>query len=149
LPGRVAETLDAAFRAVRAAEGRLLPDGSCLVRVARHFLETWTPYVKRLRTRSRTVKERDRGRCQVPGCSRLGTHVHHVTYRSWGGGDDDENLISICACHHLRGIHGGFLRVRGTAPDGLVWEVDGEPFTAGAGPSRPEPAGERDEARAA
>ena len=139
LPGRVAEVLDAAFRAVRAVEGRLLPDGSCLVRVAQHFLETWRPYVKKLRPRAQRVRGRDRGRCQVPGCSRPGTHVHHVTYRSWGGGDDDGNLVSICACHHLRGIHGGFLRVRGTAPDGLVWEVDGAPFVAGA---RPQPAGE-------
>jgi hypothetical protein len=132
LPGRVAETLDAAFRAVREVEGGLLPDGSCLVRVARHFVETWKPYVKKLRTRSRKVRERDRGRCQVPGCSRLGTHAHHVQYRSWGGGDDDANLVSLCACHHLRGIHGGWMKVWGTAPDGLVWEAGGEIFTAGA-----------------
>ncbi|HZR08223.1 MAG TPA: hypothetical protein VFA79_06550, partial [Myxococcales bacterium] len=32
------------------------------------------------------------------------------------------NLVSICAAHHLRGIHGGLLRVTGSAPDGLVWE---------------------------
>jgi hypothetical protein len=29
-------------------------------------------------------------------------------------------------------IHGGYLSVRGTAPDRLVWEVGGRPFTAGA-----------------
>jgi hypothetical protein len=36
------------------------------------------------------------------------------------------------ACHHLRAVHGGYLSVRGTAPDRLVWEVGGRPFTAGA-----------------
>ena len=43
--------------------------------------------------------------------------------RSHGGGDEDEDLAAICACHHLRGIHGGYVRVRGRAPDRLVWEL--------------------------
>jgi hypothetical protein len=33
------------------------------------------------------------------------------------------NLTSVCAVHHLRGIHRGLLRVSGTAPDHLVWEM--------------------------
>ena len=42
--------------------------------------------------------------------------------RSGRGSDDPENLISLCAAHHLHGIHGGRMRVTGTAPDKLVWE---------------------------
>jgi 5-methylcytosine-specific restriction endonuclease McrA len=123
VPDRVGLLLQAAFRAVRAVEGRLLDDGRCLVLVARHFVETWRPYVKKARTVSQKVRERDLGRCQVPGCSRRAVHAHHVVPRSRGGGDEPENLVALCACHHLRGVHGGYVRVRGRAPGGLAWEV--------------------------
>ena len=123
LPAGTAVLLRAAFRAVRAVEGRLLDDGRCLVRVARHFVETWRPHVKRARTVSQRVRARDLGCCCVPGCSRRAVHAHHVVPRSRGGGDEPENLVALCACHHLRGIHRGYIRVRGRAPDGLVWEV--------------------------
>jgi 5-methylcytosine-specific restriction endonuclease McrA len=66
------------------------------------------------------VRERDRGLRQVPGCSRAGGHVHHVEFRSRGGGDEEWNLVTVCAAHHLHGIHHGRLRVSGRAPDGLV-----------------------------
>lgn len=125
VPVRIALLLRAAFQAVRAAEGRLLDDGKCLVRVARHFVETWKPHVKKARTLSQKVRERDLGRCQVPGCSRGAVHAHHVDFRSRGGLDLAGNLVALCACHHLRGIHGGYIRVWGRAPDQLVWEVGG------------------------
>jgi len=146
VPVRIALVLQAAFRAVRASEGRLLDDGRCLVRVARHFLETWKPFVKRARTLSQKVRERDLGRCQVPGCSRRAAHAHHVDFRSRGGADSEENMVALCACHHLRGIHGGYIRVRGRAPDELVWEVGGGVWGGGllrqhsaSGPFRPAP----------
>jgi 5-methylcytosine-specific restriction endonuclease McrA len=131
VPVRVALLLQAAFRAVRAVEGRLLYDGTCLVRVARHFIETWESHVKEARTRSQKVRERDLGRCQAPGCSRRAVHAHHIIPRSHGGSDEPENLVGICACHHLRGIHGGYIRVSGRAPDQLVWEVRGRVWRDG------------------
>lgn len=45
----------------------------------------------------RLVKERDKG-CVF--CARSETHLHHITYRSRGGKDEDWNLISVCATHH-------------------------------------------------
>jgi hypothetical protein len=48
--------------------------------------------------------------------------VHHVVFRSRGGGDEEENLASLCA-HHLHGVHAGYVRVRGAAPGGLTWEL--------------------------
>jgi 5-methylcytosine-specific restriction endonuclease McrA len=125
VPERVALLLQSAFRAVRAVEGCLLDDGRCLVRVARHFIDTWKAHVKKARTRSQKVRERDLGRCRVPGCSRRAVHAHHIIPKSRGGTDDPENLVALCACHHLRGIHGGYIRVWGRAPDHLVWEVGG------------------------
>jgi hypothetical protein len=123
VPSRVALLLLAAFRAARAVEGRLLDDGRCLVWVAGHFLETWRAHVKKARTASQRVRERDLGRCCVPGCSRRAVHAHHIRSRARGGSDEPWNLVSLCAIHHLRGVHGGYLRVRGRAPDGLLWEV--------------------------
>ncbi|TMC00113.1 MAG: HNH endonuclease [Chloroflexi bacterium] len=38
---------------------------------------------------------------------------------SAGGGYDLENLVSLCAAHHLHSVHMGFIRVRGKAPDRL------------------------------
>lgn len=58
----------------------------------------------------------------MPGCSRPAVHAHHIKARSQGGSDDEWNLVSLCAAHHLHGIHGGRIRVFGRAPDGLVWE---------------------------
>src|SRR5207237_10776238 len=33
------------------------------------------------------------------------------------------NLVSLCAAHHLHGVHLGYIRVRGRAPDRLRWEL--------------------------
>jgi hypothetical protein len=63
-------------------------------------------------------------------------HAHHVDPRSHGGADTEDNLVALCACHHLRGIHGGYIRVRGRAPDRLVWEVGGRVWTGGRPPAR-------------
>jgi hypothetical protein len=129
MPERTALDLEAAFRAVREVEGGLLPAGKCLVVMARHFIETWKPLVKNRRTRSQRVRERDLGHCTVPGCSRGSAHSHHVHSRGQGGGNEDENQTGICSPHHLRGVHGGYLRVWGRAPDALTWEFGGRVWT--------------------
>ena len=122
MPVSVAEVVKAAFRAARAAAKRWLSAGECLVALAEHFIETWKAKLKQANTLQRRVRARDRHFCQVPGCSRAAVHAHHVIPRSQGGSDDPENLISLCAAHHLFGIHGGRMRVTGTAPDKLIWE---------------------------
>lgn len=138
VPARVAVLLAAAFRAVREAEGRLMDDGKCLVKLSEHFLAVWKPVVKQRKTFSRKILERDLGCCQVPGCSRRAVHAHHIIPRAHGGTDAPWNLVGLCAAHHLFGIHGGYLRVRGRAPGALVWEVGGRAFRPGAeGPRDP------------
>jgi 5-methylcytosine-specific restriction endonuclease McrA len=47
----------------------------------------------------RRVLERDGWRCQVCG-SMQNLQVHHLKFRSQSGGDEEQNLITLCAeCH--------------------------------------------------
>jgi 5-methylcytosine-specific restriction endonuclease McrA len=47
----------------------------------------------------RRVLERDSWRCQVCG-SMQNLQVHHLKFRSQSGGDEEQNLITLCAeCH--------------------------------------------------
>ncbi|MBP1612384.1 MAG: hypothetical protein H6Q01_1047, partial [Acidobacteria bacterium] len=50
---------------------------------------------------------------------------HHVLYRARGGDDGQDNRVTLCRFHHQRGEHGGAMRVRGRAPLGLQFELDG------------------------
>jgi hypothetical protein len=133
MPRSVVLVVGAAIRAARKAEGRWLTPEACLVRVAEHFIATWKPLLRGRRPRWAKVLERDQGFCQVPGCSRRADHVHHVRHRSLGGGDEPENLLSLCAAHHLHGVHRGWVRVAGRAPDGLVWGLGVGDGGAGVG----------------
>ena len=133
LPPSVALLVSAAFRAARSAAGRRISPAECLVRIAQHFIEVWKPGLARKQTLARRIRERDKHRCQVPGCSRAAKQTHHVEFLSQGGSDDPSNQAGVCAGHHLRGIHEGRLRVTGTAPDQLRWVLaDGEVFRGGA-----------------
>jgi len=128
VPRRVALLLAAAFQGARAAASRWLTPSDCLVRVAQHFIDTWKSTLAERSTPHRRVLLRDRSHCQVPGCSRAAVHAHHVLYRSHGGGDEPENLVSLCVAHHLHGVHRGFVQVRGRAPDRLRWQVGVPPM---------------------
>jgi hypothetical protein len=127
LPRSVAILFDAAAAAAREASGRWLTPGEALAVLAAHFLATWKHALAPPRTPAQRALARDGGLCQVPGCSRAADHGHHLTFRSRGGGDELSNLGGACAAHHLHGIHGGWIRVRGTAPGGLVWELPAPP----------------------
>lgn len=142
LPIRVGALVKAAIEGVCERVGQVLPPGTCLTILAAHFLETWRGSV-RSHTRSREVRERDQGHCQVPGCSHRASHAHHVLFRSRGGSDELDNQIGTCAFHHLRGIHGGFLRVVGRAPARLRWYLNGAPWTGPQGADRPTGVGHR------
>ncbi len=56
------------------------------------------------------VHHRDRGRCQFKHSNgkfcgeRKWLHVHHRKPKSEGGGDEPENLVTLCAAHH-RMVH--------------------------------------------
>lgn len=59
--------------------------------------------------------------CRWPGCTRTtGLEIHHLVPRSWGGTDDPNNLVVVCAPHH-----------RQLVPHGR-WALDGAPRQVGA-----------------
>jgi hypothetical protein len=86
-----------------------------------HFLAVWDE--ARVPSRYR-VFARDGWRCTVPGCtSYRNLHDHHVVYRRQGGSDELSNRTTLCAWHHLHGEHEHRIRITGTAPDRLVFEL--------------------------
>ena len=106
----------------RALAKRSISLGMCLVEMAAHFVAVWKAHVKEKMTQRSRIFARDGHRCRVPGCSRPAVHQHHIEFSSQGGSNDDSNKLSLCAAHHLFGIHDGRMRVTGEAPDKLVWE---------------------------
>jgi hypothetical protein len=88
-----------------------------------HALATWLLRDPTAR-RPDPVIERDGYRCAVPGCSsRRNLHDHHIAFRSAGGSDALANRVTLCAFHHQRCLHAGRMRIRGQAPDALVFEL--------------------------
>ncbi len=61
------------------------------------------------------IYERDAYRCTSPVCSRRDVTPHHLRFRSQEGGDEAQNLASVCTWCHLFGIHGGRIRAHGAA----------------------------------
>lgn len=57
-------------------------------------------------SRREAVLHRDNYTCQCCGKKNCRLEVHHIKFRSNGGTDDEENLITLCEnCH--RGVHAG------------------------------------------
>jgi hypothetical protein len=110
-------------RRLERETGRLPTEGQALDAMLDHCFETWGALDEK-RARRDKVFARDGWRCAVPGCTSMrNLHDHHIQFRSAQGSDDLENRITLCAFHHLRGVHGGLLRCIGRAPDGLRWEL--------------------------
>ena len=108
---------------LRGENGRFPSDSEVFDAMLECALLAWALRDPRAR-RPDPVIERDGYRCAVPGCtSRRNLHDHHLRFRSAGGSDAPENRIALCAFHHQRCLHVGFLRIQGCAPDGLVFEL--------------------------
>jgi hypothetical protein len=73
----------------------------------------------------RAVRERDRYRCQHPGCNSRKVQIHHIRHWSKGGKTKLRNLILLCRAHHMI-IHDLNLGII-AATDGFVFTTaDGE-----------------------
>ena len=110
-------------RRMEQDKGRLPTAGEALGVMLDHVLSTWGVLDGKLAARHK-VFARDGWRCAVPGCTSMqNLHDHHIRFRSAGGSDTLDNRITLCAFHHLRGVHAGLLRCVGRAPEGLRWEM--------------------------
>jgi hypothetical protein len=110
------------WRALEALARLWLPQGMSWLRFLclsmwqawRHLLGADVAYGR--------IYVRDRYRCSSPVCSRRDVTPHHLRFRSSGGGDEDENLTSVCTWCHLCGVHGGRIRAVGPAQQ-IRWEL--------------------------
>jgi len=108
-----------------AEQGEDADAGEALDAIALLFISVWTVHLKgkSMPQSRRRVILRSRGICAVPTCSRPAEHLHHITFRSRFGSDEETNLIGLCAVHHLRGIHRMRMTVTGVAGDELLWKM--------------------------
>jgi hypothetical protein len=74
----------------------------------------------------RALRERDRGRCQYPGCASRRTDAHHIRHWANGGQTSLANLISFCKGHH-RLIHENGYIITVTAAGFAFYTKDGTP----------------------
>jgi hypothetical protein len=110
-------------RELERRTGRLPSEGAAIGWMFVHAYRAWGGGDVRVR-REHAVFERDGWRCTVPGCSSYrNLHDHHVVFRSAGGSDALANRTTLCAWHHLRGVHARRVRCLGRAPEGLVFEL--------------------------
>ena len=87
----------------------------------------------------RAVRLRDHRRRVVPGCRNVRfLDLHHIELSSEGGGNEADNLVTLCAVHH-RAVHRGALAVSGRVSAGVVFQhADGRDYGGGVNPSRAE-----------
>ncbi len=86
----------------------------------------------------RALRERDRGRCQYPGCDCRRTDAHHILYWANGGETNLADLISFCKRHH-RIVHEKNIIIAATAAGFAFHTKDGTPIPTS--PPLPEPDG--------
>jgi hypothetical protein len=116
-------TLCTVRRGIERGTGRMPSEGEAFGWMLAHARAAWAEQEEAHR-RAHRVFERDDRRCTAPGCTSMrNLHDHHVEFRSAGGGNELENRTTLCAWHHLRGVHAGLLRLRGRAPDELRFEM--------------------------
>jgi hypothetical protein len=127
LPHSLDEMLESCMAATRLRIGPHATLADTIEACLHAFLRQWGR--EALDTmRKHPILTRDGWKCSVPTCSRRAQlHVHHLEARSRGGGNEGWNLGAVCAAHHLHGIHKGWIRVSGRAPDALIWEIGVQP----------------------
>ena len=148
-PAEIARLWKRTMREVRRVHGRQLQDWEAVEKLLDSFMETWDDHRAGRLRREQRIMRRDGWCCTVPCCSSMQQlHVHHVRFRSRGGGDEESNLTTLCVSHHLHGVHqGGRVIVEGRAPERLRWVLgvrdDGPPVMRFEGERRMLGPGER------
>ena len=122
-PQALLDDWSAVMHGVQARFGPL-PAWAAAIFVLQIAVQEWERGDPARRPAEWKVLQRDRWRCQTPGCSgRRKLEVHHIIFRSRGGPDDPENLTTLCHSHHQHGIHEEGLLLEGSAPHRLRWRL--------------------------
>jgi 5-methylcytosine-specific restriction endonuclease McrA len=93
-------------------------DGNLLDVGRRHRLAT--PALRR------AVRERDKGRCQFPGCNSRRTDIHHIVAWARGGKTRLRDLVLLCEAHHVI-VHALGYLITSTSGGFAVTRPDGRP----------------------
>ena len=124
-PAEIAQLWRRTMAELRRVHGRQLRDWEAVEKLLDSFMETWDSRSARGLRREDRILRRDGWQCTVPACSSMqNLQVHHVLFKSRGGGDEESNLTVLCESHHLHGVHGeqgGRVIVQGHAPRRLRW----------------------------
>lgn len=113
-------TVEAEFQAMAG------PGQSFLGFLCMSLWVTWLPFLEAWEDKWADVYRRDRHRCQNPVCRRRDVTPHHLVFQAHGGGDEPENVISLCSWCHLHGVHEGRIQVDGRA-SALRWRIGRPP----------------------
>lgn len=104
-----------------------LPSGVTPIRlVCAAFAVEWS-HVLRNDVAYANIYARDGFECRSPLCTRRDVTPHHLRFRSQGGGDEDDNLVSLCVWCHLFGVHEGRISARPPASN-VRWQLGREPI---------------------
>jgi len=95
------------WRTVEAMFRRSYLPGTFVDFLIRSFWHTWLLEDPTQKVAYQHIYQRDRYRCTSPVCSRTDVTPHHIVFRSRGGGEEDDNLTSLCVICHLEVLHGG------------------------------------------
>jgi Domain of unknown function (DUF222)/HNH endonuclease len=76
------------------------------------------------------VRERDRWRCQYPGCNSRRTDIHHIQPWARGGKTRLRDLILLCEAHHVIVHAAGLLIVDDGSGGFTICRADGTPIPA-------------------
>ncbi len=119
---RMSEDLARLWREVEALHLSLAV-GSFVAFLVRAVMKAWAGACAE-RVAYDDVYLRDRWRCSSPVCASTNVTPHHLRFRSRGGGEERENLASLCARCHLDLVHAQKLEVTRVGEE-LQWQARG------------------------
>jgi hypothetical protein len=124
---RVSEDLHFHFRWVETEFRRTAePEVSFIGFLCFSFWAAWLPTLEAHDVKWEEIYRRDRYRCTSPVCSRHDVTPHHLKFQAHGGGDEPENVTTLCPWCHLYGIHEGRLTATPPASD-MRWTIGRDP----------------------
>lgn len=123
---RLSEELCAFWRDVEARFSRSAIPGSFLSFMCVATWKVWAHGFD-MKQAYAHIYARDRFRCKSPVCPCRAVTPHHLRFRSQGGGDEDENIGSLCVWCHLQGVHEGRLTAEPPASR-IRWELGRDPI---------------------